>query len=124
MGRSVNKPEYNAKRLQQKLLKAVILSYNNPAPDEVSDKDKSHKQLKLLAEEFFMTPFKVRKLLITGNAYVTDISRRVQRLYADGKSIQQIQEILVLSRAYEQSIIKVLDIVQITHKFHIQGRKE
>lgn len=65
MGRPVKKPEYNAQQLKQELLEAVVHSYNNPAPDEVSDKDKTHKQIKLLAEEFSMTPLKVRKLLIS-----------------------------------------------------------
>lgn len=105
MGRPVKKPKYDAKCIQQELLEAVVHSYKNPAPDEISDKDKTHKQLKLLAEEFAMTPLKVRKLLITGNVYVTGTSKQVQRLYADGKSIQQIQEILGLSRASVHSYL-------------------
>ncbi|MDD4369889.1 MAG: hypothetical protein PHD56_02210 [Anaerostipes sp.] len=105
VGRPRKKPDFDAKQLQQELFDAVIFSYNNPAPDEISDKDVAHKQLKLLGEEFSMTPLKIRKILITGNAYMTDIAKQVQELYAAGKSIQQIQEILGLSRASVHSYL-------------------
>lgn len=105
VGRPRKKPDFDVKKLQQELFDAVIYSYNNPAPDEISDKDAAHKQLKILGEEFSMTPLKIRKILITGNAYMTDITKQVQELYSAGRSIQQIQEILGLSRASVHSYL-------------------
>lgn len=62
-------------------------------PPEGTEDDTGHMQLKQLAEEFSMTPLKVRKLLITTGAYQTAISKAVNALFREGKSVAEIQEL-------------------------------
>ena len=52
-----------------------------------------------------MTPLKVRKLLITTGAYQTTISKAVNTLFREGKSVAEIQELTNLSRASVQSYL-------------------
>lgn len=71
------------------LMSAVTYAYLNPTKD-TADED-GHAQLKLLAEDFGMTPIKVRKMLITSGAYQTATSMKVNNLYSSGKSVKEIQ---------------------------------
>ena len=93
MPRPKKKPDYDAEQVLQDLLAAVLDSYNSPTDGE------QHKSLKLVAEELEITPLKVRKLLITAGKYKTSASIRVAAMYAEGKTIAQIQEITGLGRA-------------------------
>lgn len=52
-----------------------------------------------------MTPLKVRKLLITTGAYHTAISKVVNALVREGKSVADIQKLTNLSRASVQSYL-------------------
>ena len=70
-------------------MSAVTYVYLNPIED-TADED-GHAQLKFLAEDFGMTPIKVRKMLITSGAYQTATSIKVNKLYTSGKSIREIQ---------------------------------
>ena len=63
MARPKKKPEYDSDQMAQQLMEAVTDAYLNP-PQGTED-DTGHMQLKQLAEEFSITPLKVRKLLIT-----------------------------------------------------------
>lgn len=78
-------------------MEAVTDTYLNP-PENLADEN-GRMYLNLLAEEFSMTPIKVRKLLISSGVYQTDISMRINELYKSGKSIKEIQEIVGLSTA-------------------------
>lgn len=82
-------------------MEAVTDAYLNP-PQGTED-DTGHMQFKQLAEEFSMTPLKIRKLLITTGAYQTAISKAVNTLFREGKSVTEIQEMTNLSRASVQS---------------------
>ena len=93
MPRSKKKPDYDAEQVLQDLISAVLDSYNTPTAGD------KYKALKLVAEELNITPLKVRKLLITAGEYRTSSSTRVAALYAEGKTIAQIQEITQLGRA-------------------------
>ena len=97
MARPKKKPEYDSDQMAQQLMEAVTDAYLNP-PQGTED-DTGHMQLKQLAEEFSMTPLKVRKLLITTGAYQTAISKFVNTLFREGKSVAEIQELTNLSRA-------------------------
>jgi hypothetical protein len=101
-GRPKKKPAYDAKAILSALMDAVTDSYLSPSEDEEVD---GHKPIKLVAEEFEITPLKVRKLLITGGAYRTAISGRVFALHCEGKTIAQIQETTGLSRASVHSYL-------------------
>lgn len=84
-------------------MEAVTDAYLNP-PQGMEDAA-GHMQLKQLAEEFSITPLKVRKLLIITGAYQTAISKTVNVLFAQGKTVQEIQNLTNLSRASVQSYL-------------------
>lgn len=103
MARPKKKPEYDSEQMAQQIMEAVTDAYLNP-PQGTED-DTGHMQLKQLAEEFSMTPLKVRKLLITTGAYQTAISKAVNTPFREGKSVAEIQELTNLSRASVQSYL-------------------
>ena len=97
MARPKKNRETNTDDLITQLIEAVTDTYLNP-PENTADEN-GRMYLNLLAEEFSMTPIKVRKLLISSGVYQTDISMRVNELYKSGKTIKEIQEIVGLSAA-------------------------
>ena len=97
LARPKKKRETNTDDLITQLIEAVTDTYLNP-PENTADEN-GRMYLNLLAEEFSMTPIKVRKLLISSGAYQTDISMRINELYESGKTIKEIQEIVGLSAA-------------------------
>lgn len=99
IGRPKKKPDYNATANLADLIDAVTESYN--APDDGAP----NKPIKRVAEEFEITPLKVRKLLITGGAYKTPMSESVLALYHEDKTIAQIQEFIGLGRASVHSYL-------------------
>ncbi|SET90758.1 hypothetical protein SAMN05443270_1977 [Lacrimispora sphenoides] len=111
MSRPIKKPDFDPDKLKEGLIAAVCHSYLNPSIGETPDKDPSHKQLKFLAEEFNMTPHKVRKLLVTEGVYSTDTSKLVQRLYASCDSIPEIMRKLQLSRSSVHSYLPYTKVV-------------
>lgn len=97
MARPKKKPEYNSAEIAKQIVEAVTDAYLNPTKDAADEQ--GHTYLNLLAEEFSMTPIKVRKLLITSGAYETPTSIAVNKLYKDGKTLKEIQQITGLSSA-------------------------
>ena len=97
MARPKKHRETNTDDLITQLIEAVTDTYLNP-PENTADEN-GRMYLNLLAEEFSMTPIKVRKLLISSGVYQTDISMRINELYKSGKTIKEIQEIVGLSAA-------------------------
>ncbi len=65
----------------------------------VSEVYKETGQLKLTAEEFSMSPLKIRKLLITAGVYSSDLSDEICKLYQEGKKIREIEEITGLKKS-------------------------
>ena len=96
MPRQKNKKN-NKEELSQQVLEAITYAYLNPTKD-TADED-GHAQLKLLAEDFGMTPIKVRKMLIKSSAYQTVTSINVNSLYKSRKSVKEIQAATGLSLA-------------------------
>lgn len=103
MARPKKKPEYDSEQIAQRLMEAVTDAYLNP-PQGMED-ETGRMRLQELAEEFSMTPLKVRKLLISTGAYQTEISKAVNALFREGKSIAEIQKETNLSRASVQSYL-------------------
>lgn len=89
--------EVRTEELIAELTEAVTDAYLNP-PAHTADEN-GRMYLNLLAEQFSMTPLKVRKLLISSGAYQTDRSRQINELAQSGKSIREIQEMTGLSAA-------------------------
>lgn len=114
MARPKKKPEYNSAEIAKQIVEAVTDAYLNPT--EGCADEQGHTYLNLLAEEFSMTPIKVRKLLITSGAYETPVSIAVNKLYRDGKTVKEIQQIMGLSSAsvnaylpYNKTVYKLED---------------
>ena len=112
MGRPKKKPEYNKDIIQDDFMNMVVDAYLHPAKG-TEDAD-GHMFLNLLAEEFGMTPIKIRKILVTAGVYETPISRQVNELYEAGKSVAEICKIMNLSVAsvngylpYKKAIYKM-----------------
>ena len=87
MGRQRKQPTYDSEKTMKRLMDAVTESYEETG------------ELKITAEEFSMSALKVRKLLITAGKYHNEISDEIGRLYAQGKSVQEIQEITGLRKS-------------------------
>lgn len=97
MARPKKKPEYNSAEISKQIVEAVTDAYLNPT--EGCADEQGHTYLNLLGEEFSMTPIKVRKLLITSGAYETPLSIAINKLYSDGKTVKEIQQLMGLSAA-------------------------
>lgn len=87
MARPRVKPIHDAEKIMNELLVAVAEFYVETG------------ELKLTAEEFSMSALKIRKLLITAEVYHNDASDVVNRLYAQGKSPEEISNITGLGRS-------------------------
>ena len=112
MGRPRKKPEYNKDILQDDFMNMVADAYLHPAKG-TQDED-GHMYLNLLAQEFGMTPIKIRKILVTAGVYETPTSLKVNELYESGKSVAEICKIMNLSVAsvngylpYKKAIYKM-----------------
>ena len=97
MARPKKKPEYNSEEVSQQVIEAVTDAYLNPSEGTADENGKMC--LNLLSEDFSISRLKARKMLITSGAYKTPLSRRINELYMDGKTIKEIQEITKLSFA-------------------------
>lgn len=87
MARPKIQPDYNANQIMNDLIDAVVESYEKT------------KVLKLTAKEFNMSAPKVRKMLITAGVYHSEIIDRVNELYKQGMSIDQMIEITGLKKS-------------------------
>ena len=83
------KPNYNGATTMQELLDVVCDYFGDPVDDRKSE-DPDHISLHDVADEFDITVMKARKLLITGGLYSTALSRRVQELNAERKTVAEM----------------------------------
>ena len=104
------KPNYNGTTTMQELLTAVCDYYGDPVDDRTQE-DPDHISLHDVADEFNITVMKARKLLITGGLYSTSLSRRVQELHAEGKTVAEITRLTGLKRASINSYLPYTNIV-------------
>ena len=87
MAKPKKKPDYDAKKIMRDLLEVVAKSYEQTG------------ELKLTAQEFGMSDLKIRKLLITAGVYHSEVSDKVNMLYAGGNSLEEIRRITGLGRS-------------------------
>ncbi len=97
MSRPKKKPNYDQKKIASDLLEAVAEAYQNPLSHVVDQNGTA--SLRAVADEFSMTPLKVRKLLITSGVYESETCDTVNELKKSGKTIAEIQQLTGLSRA-------------------------
>jgi len=87
MSRPKIQPDYNAEKVVKELINAVVESYEETG------------ELKITANEFNMSPLKIRKMLITAGVYHSEVSDEINELYSQGKSVSQIMEITGLKKS-------------------------
>ena len=87
MSRPKRKPTFDPDKVMRDLMTAVAESYEETG------------ELQQTAEEFQMSPLKIRKLLITAGVYSNEISDQVQKLFSEGRTVVEIQQITGLSRS-------------------------
>lgn len=130
MARPRKNPGYNPDKLTKELLEAVSAAYLSPQ-EECADIN-GHALLSTLAEEFSMTPIKVRKLLVTAGVYETPISKRVIELNEQGKTIKEIVQITGLSAAsvsgylpYQKTVYKLEELSATAERLQVyRSRKK
>lgn len=90
-GRPRKKPDYDRAEQINILLEKAVDLFGEPYDDR-KERPEDAPSLHDVANAMETTPLKIRKILITTGHYSTELSRKVQRLYEEGYSIQQIME--------------------------------
>lgn len=104
MARPKKRPNYDADNIMGELMNEVSNLY-------LSSSSSSGLSIRKIADEFEMTPLKIRKILITAGVFSSDISENISKLKKEGKSSLEIQKITGLSRASVQSYLPYTKIV-------------
>lgn len=87
MGRPRKKPDFDPDKVMKELIDVIGGIYAKTG------------ELSKTAEEIGLSPIKVKKILITGGLYENDTAKEVLRLYEDGHSPFEIQEITGLGKS-------------------------
>ena len=75
--------------IQESLVMEVCEAYGRP----YTEGDKEKPSMRNIAEQFGISPMKVKKILVTGGLFQTEMSDEIQRLYASGLSVKQIAKL-------------------------------
>lgn len=103
-GRPEKRPGYNREEEIQKLITTAVNLAVEPFDDR-EERDDSLPTVTGIARMMDTTFLRVRKLLITADFFSSSMSRRVQRLNAQGMSIREIMEETGLGRAAADSYL-------------------
>lgn len=90
-GRPRKKPDYDRDGLINDLLEKVVDLYDEPFDDR-EERSEDAPSIRDVAQAMNTTPLKIRKILITTGHYSTELSRKIQSLYEEGYTIQQIMD--------------------------------
>lgn len=97
-GRPKKKPDYDREKEIDAVQQKVIDLFGEPYDDRV-ERSEAAPSIRDIAKVLNITPITVRKMLITAGYYSTKPSRKVQKLYEQGCTIQEITEQTGLKRA-------------------------
>ncbi len=97
-GRPRKKPDYDRAEQINNLLEKAVDLFGEPFDDR-KERSKDAPSIRDVANSMDTTSLKIRKILITTGHYSTELSRKVQRLYEAGYSIQNIMKQTGLKRA-------------------------
>lgn len=114
MPRPRKKANYNPEIVMQELVAEVVELYT------ISEKEVSIRQI---ADEFGMTPLKIRKLLITAGVFSSDVCDQVLELFRSGQSVPEIQRITGLSRASVHSYLPYSKIIYNTEEISLNAER-
>lgn len=103
MARPKKKNTNPALSMEQLLSQAIEL-FHEPYDDR-DERDASLPSLRTVATSLNTTILRTRKLLITAECYSTSISRTVQTLVAEGRSVEEVMAITGLGRASVNSYL-------------------
>lgn len=87
------KPNYDPEKIKTELINAVCEAYEAGC------------SLRSVAKFFGLSAMKVRKILITGGAYTNDLVRQIGELHRGGKSVDEIANLLKMTRANANSYL-------------------
>lgn len=105
MGRRKKNPDYNAEQIAKEYIDAVTEFYQSEMPSGQS------RSIRAVADEFNTTILKIRKILITSGVFQSETSEQVQTLRAEGRTIEEIQKELGISRASVYSYLPYIKVI-------------
>ena len=97
-GRPKKKPDYDREKEIEAFQARAVELFGEPYDDRI-ERSEDAPSIRDVANAMNTTPLRVRKMLVTAGVYSTKLSRKVQSLYEDGCSIQQIMDETGLKRA-------------------------
>ena len=97
-GRPKKKPDYDREKEIEAFQSRAVEIFGEPYDDRI-ERSEDAPSIRDVANAMNTTPLRVRKMLVTAGVYSTKLSRKVQSLYEDGCSIQQIMDETGLKRA-------------------------
>ena len=111
-GRPKKKPDYDREKEIDALQQRVIDLFGEPFDDRV-ERSEEAPSIREIAKALNTTPLTVRKILVTTGYYSTKLSRKVQELYEQGCTIQEIMDQTGLKRAsvhgYDTSLCRIVE---------------
>lgn len=90
-GRPKKKPDYDRDKEIEAFQARAVELFGEPYDDRI-ERSEDAPSIRDVANAMNTTPLRVRKMLVTAGVYSTKLSRKVQSLYEDGCSIQQIMD--------------------------------
>lgn len=105
MGRKKKNPDYNAEQIAKEYISTVTEFYQSEMPSGQS------RSIRAVADEFNTTILKIRKILITSGVFQSETSEQVQALRAEGRTIEEIQKELGISRASVYSYLPYIKVI-------------
>lgn len=97
-GRPKKKPDYDREKEIEAFQARAVELFGEPYDDRI-ERSEDAPSIRDVANAMNTTPLRVRKMLVTAGVYSTKLSRKVQSLYEEGCSIQQIMDETGLKRA-------------------------
>lgn len=106
-GRPKKKPDYCREDQIEMLIDRAVSLFGEPYDDR-DERSEEAPTLESVAIEMRITPVKARKLLITADYYSTELSRKIQTMYKNGISIDEIVKTVGIGQASVYSYLPYL----------------
>lgn len=97
-GRPKKKPDYDRDKEIEAFQARAVELFGEPYDDRI-ERSEDAPSIRDVAAAMDTTPLRVRKMLVTAGVYSTRLSRKVQKLYEEGCTIQEIMDETGLKRS-------------------------